>query len=141
MALPAGLPPAWFRLEDGCLMCSATAAVQIGQRGRIGLPKVLAHGHKRSKSVAANPFLGSTGHWPVPPGDSPGGTRSAPGGNRDGPFERSCLDLSVGESPTGTGESPVLPIFRTRSELPCEEIGGLEGSCPLNPPADNGALC
>src|SRR2546425_11949862 len=26
MALPAGLPPASFRLEGGCLMCSATAA-------------------------------------------------------------------------------------------------------------------
>src|SRR5438876_1092764 len=27
MALPTGFPPAWFRLEDGCLMCSATAAI------------------------------------------------------------------------------------------------------------------
>src|SRR5438309_5834609 len=26
LALPAGFPPASFRLEDGCLMCSATAA-------------------------------------------------------------------------------------------------------------------
>src|SRR5882762_6369278 len=26
MALPTGLPPALFRLEGGCLMCSATAA-------------------------------------------------------------------------------------------------------------------
>src|SRR5205085_11875081 len=25
--LPAGLAPAWFRLEDGCRMCSATAAI------------------------------------------------------------------------------------------------------------------
>src|SRR5436190_21139400 len=40
MALPAGLP-ASFRLEDGCLMCSATTAIQIGRNGRIstcGLP-------------------------------------------------------------------------------------------------------
>ena len=35
MALPAGLPPASFRLEGGCLMCSATTAFEIGQRGRI----------------------------------------------------------------------------------------------------------
>src|SRR6266536_6519339 len=35
MALPAGVPPASFRLEGGCLMCSATTAIQIGQRGRI----------------------------------------------------------------------------------------------------------
>src|SRR6266536_5615153 len=34
MALPAGLPPASFRLEDGCLMCSATTAFEIGQRDR-----------------------------------------------------------------------------------------------------------
>src|SRR5437762_2564431 len=26
MALPAGIPPTSFRLEGGCLMCSATAA-------------------------------------------------------------------------------------------------------------------
>ena len=95
----------------------------------------------RAQSASGNPFLGSTGHWPVPPGDSPGGTGSAPGGNKDGPFERSRLDLPVGESPTGTGESPVLPIFRTRSELHSEKSGGLEGSCTLDPPADNGALC
>src|SRR5437762_8660857 len=35
MALPAGIPPASFRLEGGCLMCSATTAFEIGQRGRI----------------------------------------------------------------------------------------------------------
>src|SRR5580765_4392390 len=27
MALPAGIPPASFRLETGCLLCSATAAI------------------------------------------------------------------------------------------------------------------
>ena len=32
MALPAGLPPASFRLEGGCLMCSATAAFECGIR-------------------------------------------------------------------------------------------------------------
>src|SRR5258706_412198 len=35
MALPAGLPPASFRLEGGWLMDSAPAAFEIGQRGRI----------------------------------------------------------------------------------------------------------
>src|SRR5947208_13658820 len=35
MALPTGFPPASFRLEGGCLMCSATTAFEIGQRGRI----------------------------------------------------------------------------------------------------------
>ena len=28
-----------------------------------------------------------------------------------------------------------------KTELHSERIGGLEGSCTLNPPADNGALC
>ena len=32
MALPAGFPPASFRLEDGCLMCSATAAFNWSAR-------------------------------------------------------------------------------------------------------------
>src|SRR5437899_3014775 len=55
------------------------------------------------------------GHWPVPPGDSPGGTGSASGGNKDEAFEGRRFDLPVGESPTGMGESPVLPILRTGS--------------------------
>ena len=28
-----------------------------------------------------------------------------------------------------------------KTELHSEKIGGLEGTCTLNPPADNGALC
>src|ERR1043165_8256843 len=48
MALPAGLPPASFRLEDGCLMCSATAALNWSARQDLHLrslgprPSVLA---------------------------------------------------------------------------------------------------
>src|SRR5260370_37603837 len=70
------------------------------------------------KSVSGNLFSGSTGHWPVPHGDSPGGTGTAPGVNKDAPLGRSRRALPVGESPTGTGESPVLPIFQTRSKKP-----------------------
>ena len=33
MALPTGFPPASFRLEDGCLMYSTTAAFEIGRLG------------------------------------------------------------------------------------------------------------
>ena len=61
-------------------------------------------------------FWDATGHWPVPPGDSPGGTRSAPGVSKDGPLGCSRLAFPVGESPTAMGESPVLPILRTRSK-------------------------
>src|SRR6266496_1486834 len=32
MVRVAGFPPASFRLEDGCLMCSATAAIQMVER-------------------------------------------------------------------------------------------------------------
>ena len=53
MALPAGLPPASFRLEDGRLVCSATAAIQRGTRnaergitGAQAFHLVLAHGHQ-----------------------------------------------------------------------------------------------
>ena len=42
----------------------------------------------RAESVLGNPYWGRTGHRPAPCGDSP----------------------------TGTGESPVLPIFKTRSD-------------------------
>src|SRR5881394_2426856 len=48
MALPAGVPPASFRLEDGCLMCSATAAFNWSARQDLHLrslgprPSVLA---------------------------------------------------------------------------------------------------
>src|SRR5437899_9607388 len=63
------------------------------------------------ESVSGNSFCGSTGHWPVPPGDPPGGTGSAPGSNKDGTVARSRLALPVGGSPTSTGGSPVLPIF------------------------------
>src|SRR5512139_169508 len=34
MALPAGIAPASIRLGDECLVCSATAALENGQRGR-----------------------------------------------------------------------------------------------------------
>src|SRR6266568_1687101 len=68
------------------------------------------------KSVSGNSFLSGTGHWPVPPDDSPVGTGIAPEPDKDGPLGRGRLALPVGGSPTGTGGSPVLPIFRTRSK-------------------------
>src|SRR6266446_1152137 len=68
------------------------------------------------QSVSGNSCLGSTGHWPVAPGDSPDGTGSVPEASKARPLGRRRLTLPVGESPTGTGGSPVLPIFRTRSQ-------------------------
>ena len=61
-------------------------------------------------TVFATAGLGSTGHWPVPPGDSPGG--------RADTLQSGAVPLSAGVhravpfggSPTGTGESPVPPL-------------------------------
>src|SRR6266705_3446347 len=67
--------------------------------------------------------LNSTSAGHRPPGDSPGGTGSAPGANEDAPPRREHLTLPVGGSPTGTGGSPVLPILRRSSEaLACANI-------------------
>jgi hypothetical protein len=83
--------------------------------------------------VSGNSFLGSTGHWPVPPGDPPGGTRMAPAANKHWPIGRDRLGLPFGESPTGTGGSPVLPIFRRRAERLAQPMfacaSGLAGFC------------
>src|SRR2546427_8864275 len=38
------------------------------------------------------------GHWPLPPGDPPGGAGIAPKPKKDGPLGRDRLDLPVGES-------------------------------------------
>jgi hypothetical protein len=57
----------------------------------IGVPSV-------ATKKAGNSLLDSTGHWP-PPGDSPGGTWSAPGADKDWPFGRDGLALPFGESP------------------------------------------
>ena len=52
---------------------------------------------------------GSTGHWPVPPGDSPGGTTGAAPNPAGTGVHGITSVVPVGGSPTGTGESPVPP--------------------------------
>ncbi len=54
---------------------------------------------------------GSTGLWPVPPDDLPGGMADVLPANCDVRSHLNRSALPVGGSPTGTGESPVLPIF------------------------------
>jgi len=69
------------------------------------------------KSVSENSILGSTGHWPVPSGDSLDGTGRASPTNEIGLLLGAAMLVPVGGSPTGTGGSPVPPIFQTRSEV------------------------
>lgn len=54
---------------------------------------------------------GSTGHWPVPSGDSPDGMGWTPFRMRTRVFAGDVRSLPVGGSPTVTGGSPVPPIF------------------------------
>ncbi len=69
------------------------------------------------KSVSEKSALGSTGYQPVPSDDSPDGTGTTLRGNLDALFDALRCALPVGESPTGAGESPALPIFKTRSKI------------------------
>src|ERR1019366_5839473 len=59
--------------------------------------------------------MGSTGHWPMPSGDPPDGMET---GVRPPNSSQSVIHnpaLPVGESPTGTGGSPVPPRRRLRA--------------------------
>ena len=56
------------------------------------------------------PELGSTGHWPVPPGDSPGGTGGSREKFRTSSGMRNRSRVPFGGSPNGAGESPAPPI-------------------------------
>src|SRR5213594_3392616 len=63
-------------------------------------------------SVSGHWILGSTGHWPVPSGDSPDGMGRTPPTNDEDLLRGAALLIPVGGSPTGTGGSPVLPFFK-----------------------------
>src|SRR6059036_1513839 len=65
-------------------------------------------------SVSGHWILGSTGHWPVPSGDSPDGMGSTSPASKDEPILGTALLVPVGGSPTGTGGSPVLPRCSAR---------------------------
>ena len=53
--------------------------------------------------------MGSTGHWPVPSGDPPDVTATVLRTNGVRSSDTSAVVLPLGESPSGTGGSPVLP--------------------------------
>ena len=69
-----------------------------------------------AKSLSEKPFPGSTGHWPVPSGDSPDGTAVTPGLRRSLVSETWPGPVPVGGSPTGAGGSPAPPGFQTGSK-------------------------
>src|SRR5213596_162627 len=68
------------------------------------------------RRVFGKRFAGSTGDPPVPSGDSPDRTGATVRANGHGLFTRLLAAVPVGGSPTGAGESPAPPIFRTRSQ-------------------------
>ena len=78
---------------------------------------MLERGEPRDFLAALRRANGSTGHWPVPSGDSPDGTGETRPTNADAAFQGEHRTLSVGGSPTGTGGSPVPPIFQTGSKI------------------------
>ena len=85
-----------------------------------------------TQSMFGELIPGSTGDPPVPSGDSPDGMGAAVPSNRDSLFACWFSAVPVGGSPPRTGESPVLPIFKTRSQgdqtLP-KNISPLWGWC------------
>ena len=72
-----------------------------------------ARTHARPLSLFEKPATGSTGDPPVPSGDPPDGTRRAYRSKSYMHFVAGAAPIPVGESPTGAGESPALPIFQT----------------------------
>src|SRR5881409_3346294 len=94
--------------KDSLLLGSALLVPVGGSPAGTGGSPVLPILQTRSKSVFGNCVLGSTGHWPVPSGDSPDGMGSASAANKASLLLGSALLVPV-------GGSPVLPIFQTRS--------------------------
>src|SRR6266566_5133263 len=72
-----------------------------------------------STSIPDRYGWGSTGDPPVPSGDSPDSMGVAVRANGDGLFPGWLSAVPVGGSLTGTGESPALPVFKTRSQSAC----------------------
>ena len=54
---------------------------------------------------------GGTGHWPVPSGDPPDGTGSAPASKQRRVAGETSASISVGDPPTDAGGSPALPTL------------------------------
>ena len=59
--------------------------------------------------------MGRTGHWPVPAGDSPAGRE----GRQETIWCVPSATVPSGESPLGTGESPVPPSFFCMDSVEC----------------------
>src|SRR5206468_7490332 len=113
---PDGMGSASAANKDSLLLGSALLVPVGGSPAGTGESPMLPIFKTCSKSVFGNCVLGSTGHWPVPSGDSPDGMGSASAANKDSLLLGSALLVPVGGSPTGTGESPMLPIFKTCSK-------------------------
>jgi len=98
-------------LAQGGLAAMRDVKAMLGERG---IEIDLEHCVARDKA-SGQLLLGSTGDPPVPSGDSPDGRASA-FANSDASLVRTAHRIPVGGSPTGTGESPVPPMFQTNPE-------------------------
>src|SRR5438552_10589890 len=76
-------------------------------------------------------FPGSRGDPTVPSGDRTDGTETTIRGNENGLFEMWLSAVPVGGSPTGAGESPAPPIFKTPSQVVSRRT--FHRFCPARP--------
>ena len=69
--------------------------------------------------------MGGTGDSPVSVGDPPTGMEAAKAMESASRLVANAPALPSGESPDGTGESPVLPAIELRHCLPCNSFDGV----------------
>src|SRR5262245_15520807 len=139
-AVPAGLPIGWpapeFELPD----LSGGRRKLAEFRGQSLLliffnPACGFCGELMPKLAALTKRNGSTGHWPVALGDSPGGNAEISRRSSDAVVQDIGAAIPLGGSPSGTGESPVLPsiliVSSGDTEKNCAFFREHRLSCPV----------
>ncbi|MEO5804826.1 MAG: M81 family metallopeptidase [Verrucomicrobiota bacterium] len=110
--------------ETGVSFTISTVGSEIEARENLEKLFQLALQKKELGNVTEPPIdeiMGSTGHWPVPSGDSPDGMGRKPQNRTSDDLLMNASPVPVGESPTGRSGSPVLPTVLVE---PSDNIGG-----------------
>ncbi len=103
-------PPRWSRSDRMNVACRLQPTVPPGRASRSGATHESPRPSRRSLTRrSATKFQGGTGYQPVPPGYQPDGREGAWTRDRSRQNLRTILPVPRGESPRGTGGSPVLP--------------------------------